>query len=101
VLNEEVAEAFAESDPAKLRAELLQVAAVCAAWIYDIDTRPHSMICAHCGEPIPVSNTHTWHGPVPAPGQPECTVPRYHLGRDYPECRVAGGNDETGERVQL
>lgn len=40
VLNEEVAEAFAESDPAKLRAELLQVAAVCAAWVYDIDQRP-------------------------------------------------------------
>ncbi|WP_393057686.1 hypothetical protein [Streptomyces sp. LN549] len=40
VLNEEVAEAFAESDPATLRTELLQVAAVCAAWIYDIDQRP-------------------------------------------------------------
>jgi hypothetical protein len=39
VLAEEVAEAFAERDPAKLRAELLQVAAVCAAWIHDIDTR--------------------------------------------------------------
>ncbi|NUP16602.1 MAG: hypothetical protein HOZ81_10935 [Streptomyces sp.] len=39
VLNEEVAEAFAESDPAKLRAELIQIAAVCAAWITDIDSR--------------------------------------------------------------
>lgn len=39
ILDEEVAEAKAESDPAKLRAELLQVAAVCAAWIYDIDRR--------------------------------------------------------------
>jgi hypothetical protein len=36
---EELAEAAAESDPAKLRAELLQVAAVCAAWIYDLDRR--------------------------------------------------------------
>ncbi|MEU4947683.1 hypothetical protein [Streptomyces lavendulae] len=40
VLNEEVAEALAESDPAKLRAELVQVAAVCAAWVSDIDRRP-------------------------------------------------------------
>ncbi|MGW9437974.1 hypothetical protein [Streptomyces sp. NPDC055607] len=42
VLLEEVFEAMAESDPAKLRAELLQVAAVCAAWIWDIDQRPAS-----------------------------------------------------------
>lgn len=39
ILREEVAEAFAESDPAKLRAELVQVAAVCAAWIADLDSR--------------------------------------------------------------
>jgi hypothetical protein len=34
-----VEEAFAESDPTKLRAELIQVAAICAAWIHDIDQR--------------------------------------------------------------
>lgn len=39
VLHEEVQEAFAESDPAKLRAELVQVAALCAAWISDLDRR--------------------------------------------------------------
>lgn len=39
ILFEEVEEAFAESDQAKLRAELVQVAAVAAAWIEDIDTR--------------------------------------------------------------
>ncbi|KOV07547.1 hypothetical protein ADK92_05535 [Streptomyces sp. XY533] len=39
VLHEEVQEAFAESDPARLRAELVQVAAVCAAWISDLDRR--------------------------------------------------------------
>jgi hypothetical protein len=39
VLNEEVAEAQAERDPAKLRAELVQVAAVAAAWIEAIDRR--------------------------------------------------------------
>ncbi|MFC8491816.1 NUDIX hydrolase [Streptomyces sp. NPDC057235] len=42
VLHEEVQEAFAEADPARLRAELVQVAAVCAAWIWDIDQRPAS-----------------------------------------------------------
>jgi hypothetical protein len=92
VLVEEVFEALAESDLVQLRAELVQVAAVAAAWVRDIDTRPHPMICAHCGEPIPTgTGLNTWHGPIPAPGQPECTVPRYHLGVEYPECRKAGG----------
>lgn len=39
VLREEVYEAFAEVDPAKLRAELVQVAAVAARWVEDIDRR--------------------------------------------------------------
>ncbi|MCM2390174.1 hypothetical protein [Streptomyces albipurpureus] len=39
ILREEAAEALAETDPAKLRTELVQIAAVCAAWIHDIDTR--------------------------------------------------------------
>ena len=37
VLNEEVCEAFAEMDEDKLRAELIQVAAVAVRWIEDID----------------------------------------------------------------
>ncbi len=37
ILIEEVHEAFAESDPAKLRAELVQSAAVIAQWIAKID----------------------------------------------------------------
>lgn len=40
ILTEEVAEAFAESDPVKLRAELVQVAAVAVKWVRMIDTRP-------------------------------------------------------------
>jgi hypothetical protein len=36
---EEVAEAFETEDPAKLRAELVQVAAVAVAWIEAIDRR--------------------------------------------------------------
>jgi hypothetical protein len=37
ILREEVFEAFAESDPAKLRAELIQVAAVAVQWVEAID----------------------------------------------------------------
>ncbi len=37
VLLEEVYEALAESDPAKLRAELIQVAAVCLRWVDQLD----------------------------------------------------------------
>ncbi|MFB7278089.1 hypothetical protein ACFCZV_13355 [Streptomyces hydrogenans] len=91
ILLEEVYEALAESDLTQLRAELVQVAAVAAAWVRDIDTRPHPMLCAHCGDPIPAdTGLNTWRGPFPQPGQPECTVPRYHLGVEYPECRKAG-----------
>jgi hypothetical protein len=39
ILEEEVAEAFAESDPVKLRVELAQVAAVAVAWMEAIDRR--------------------------------------------------------------
>jgi len=39
VLREEFLEALAEVDPAKIRAELIQVAAVCARWAEDIDSR--------------------------------------------------------------
>lgn len=37
ILREEVFEAFAEEDPAKLRAELIQVAAVATQWVEAID----------------------------------------------------------------
>lgn len=39
ILLEEVYEALAEADPAKLRVELVQVAAVAVAWIEAIDRR--------------------------------------------------------------
>lgn len=39
ILKEEVYEALAETDPAKLRAELIQVAAVAQAWAEAIDRR--------------------------------------------------------------
>lgn len=37
ILTEEYFEALAEENPYALRAELVQVAAVCAAWIEDLD----------------------------------------------------------------
>lgn len=46
ILQEEVSEAFAEGDAAKLRAELVQVAAVAAAWIEDIDSRDSAVVQA-------------------------------------------------------
>ena len=39
ILAEEVFEAFAETDPGALRAELIQVAAVTQAWVEAIDRR--------------------------------------------------------------
>lgn len=39
ILREEYAEAMAESDPVRLREELIQVAAVAAAWVEAIDRR--------------------------------------------------------------
>jgi hypothetical protein len=42
ILLEEVYEALAESDPAKLRTELIQAAAVIAAWVSDLDRRAGS-----------------------------------------------------------
>jgi len=39
ILEEEMAEALAESDPARLREELVQVAAVAVSWVEAIDRR--------------------------------------------------------------
>ncbi|WP_186319237.1 hypothetical protein [Streptomyces sp. SAJ15] len=85
ILTEEVCEALTEDDPAALRTELVQVAAVAFAWIAAIDRRTANT-CAHCGDPI-TGTGHTWVGPLPAPGTNPATAPRYHL--DRPECRAA------------
>lgn len=41
ILDEEVREAFAETDPARLVKELHQVAAVATSWAVDIENRAH------------------------------------------------------------
>lgn len=44
ILAEEVAEAFAEADPERIRAELIQVAGVAVQWIEAIDRRRHTEV---------------------------------------------------------
>lgn len=51
ILTEEVAEAYAEDDPAKLRAELVQVASVAVAWIEAIDRRAAAPAVAEVAGP--------------------------------------------------
>lgn len=48
LIREEVAESFKESDPARLREELIQVAALCVSWVETLDTR------AMLGDPAPI-----------------------------------------------
>ena len=43
ILDEEVWEAFSETDPSKLRAELVQVAAVAVAWIEKLDRERNAL----------------------------------------------------------
>lgn len=40
LVREEVAEAFAEMDPERLREEVLQIAALCVSWVEKMDARP-------------------------------------------------------------
>jgi hypothetical protein len=58
ILLEEVAEAFAESDPQALRAELVQVAAVAAQWIECIDRRTDELRAEQVLPPTPAP--HAW-----------------------------------------
>jgi len=54
VLAEEVNEAFAETDPDALCAELTQVAAVCVAWLEDIRSRKSARADAAPSRPLTV-----------------------------------------------
>lgn len=50
ILLEEVAEAVEETDPQRIREELVQVAAVCVAWVEDLDqgTDPFPILATAC-----------------------------------------------------
>lgn len=47
-------------------------------------------ICDHCGLRIERTGGHDWMGPLPEPGQPQ---QHFHLSREFPGCRIAGGAD--------
>lgn len=53
IILEELAEAFAETDQAKLRTEVVQAAAVLVQWVENIDKRAfeasHPVVCHDCG----------------------------------------------------
>ncbi|MCA2226485.1 NUDIX hydrolase [Nonomuraea aurantiaca] len=57
ILREEVLEAFAESDPEALRAELIQVAAVAVKWAQALDRRPEDTAKPHETVPEAVGET--------------------------------------------
>jgi len=61
ILEEEFWEAMCETDPAKLRAELVQVAAMAAKWVADLDRKGAGAICKRGGcnnaaEPKPLNH---------------------------------------------
>ncbi|HEU5472720.1 MAG TPA: hypothetical protein VFV67_18895 [Actinophytocola sp.] len=70
VLVEEVAEALAEADPARLRRELVQVAAVAVQWLQAID---------HRSTPAAQNGENVWPSPPscssPATARPSATSP--------------------------
>ena len=76
ILLEEVYEALAESDPVKLRTELIQTAAVCVAWVEHLDRRALAARCKWCaGEGV----------------VPDLLAPRDHNGypppKPCPDCQ--------------
>lgn len=87
VLLEEVYEALAESDPVNLRTELIQVGAVVAAWVSDLDRRPTPaeeqpssptavLLASRCHA---CQHTLNWHR-----NDVGCTVPLCVCGRFQP-----------------
>lgn len=70
VLREEFCEAVAEDDPARLRTELVQVAAVAIAWVQAIDRR------RGVGPAAPVVQRGRWY-PEPAPALDDETDEQY------------------------
>jgi hypothetical protein len=79
ILKEEASEAFAEDDVAKLRAELVQVAAVAAAWIEDIDSRQ-----GHLVPPVFAETIREYNEAATDPAK------QIHWGVDYIEKHYGG-----------
>ncbi|WP_405180259.1 hypothetical protein OG225_02660 [Nocardia sp. NBC_01377] len=95
ILSEEVAEAFAETDPTKLRTELVQVAAIAQAWIAKLDrqTRPRTDLPHH------TTPNHTdiadrarvllslYRSAVTADNNPDLAYPDWPADQPYPPSR--------------
>lgn len=81
ILLEEVYEALAEDEPGKLRAELVQVAAVAVAWIGAIDRRGGLLpeLTGRPGEPLP---------PLPDTAYPPDATPLDPACPGDPHCRA-------------
>ncbi|MGW6790019.1 hypothetical protein [Streptomyces chartreusis] len=75
IAREEDAEAFAESDPEKLRAELIQAIAVHVAWVEALDRRAEEAKCKSCHGRGYVPDFTNWdehHGEPKAKPCPDC-----------------------------
>lgn len=59
LVREEIAEAFQETDPARLAEELIQVAALCVSWVERLPVAPtQEVICEGCGNDIGAHRVH-------------------------------------------
>lgn len=72
ILQEEVSEAFAETDTALLRAELVQVAATAAAWVEALDRR--TGVAAYCERADTLRMAHPPTNVTPSPVPPTPAV---------------------------
>jgi hypothetical protein len=80
ILTEEWGEAIAESDPVKLRAELIQLAAVAVQWVQAIDRREWARAVAPL---VPAVETPELDGPC-------CEVARVTAGKQHEAACVGG-----------
>ncbi|MEU9149173.1 hypothetical protein AB0D59_01135 [Streptomyces sp. NPDC048417] len=75
IAGEEAAEAFAEEDPARLRAELVQLGAVIVAWVQAIDRRSGGLLAAlqAAAEQLPVTDPQRAAETLSSMSQPNTT----------------------------
>lgn len=84
VLHEEFWEAMAETDPTKLRDELVQVAAVACRWIEALDAASED-VCGLCGKP----GANKIPAPRQWPGERDPETEFVHSECENEECRRA------------
>lgn len=109
ILLEEVFEACAETDPAKLRAELIQVAAVAVCWIEAIDRRTKCSCTTDCPEDrdentCPVCRLLDPYDPCPVIGFGcgdgcDCCAPEQQRAADGALVGPVSSSEDTPARV--